>query len=600
MNFNCINDLGIFLGDHFLKDPTAKPILVTPEPCPPGMEGDLTVNCFRLARDLRSKPELIAEKALEFLLKRSDIKNAVQIKAFVNITLKAEVLFNETIGDTDSLLADVYVEKAKRKKYLIEYSAPNTNKPLHLGHLRNNALGMGLTSLLRRVGHDVSAVNLINDRGIHICKSMIGYERFGKETTPEGTGRKGDHFVGDFYVLYDKELKRQIKELREQNNDLSELTDDELFIKTEIGNAAQQILIKWENNDPEVRKLWKTMNDWVISGFDETYKRMGVEFDKVYFESDTYTSGKNIVIKGYEDGLFKKNEDGSIFADLDKFKLGKKILLRADGTSVYITQDIGTSLKKYEDFRSDSLIWVVGDEQIHHFNTLFAILKVLGHKWADDLHHLAYGMVNLPSGKMKSREGTVVDADNLFDEMVELSKQATLERCGENIPDDIDRRSEIVGLGALKFMLLKFNPKTTIMFDPGASVKFEGDTGPYVQYVCARINSILRKAEEKDIEFSVGEKLDWELLDTKWERELAMCASFYPKTLQFAAEKLDCSTLISYLINLAKTFNAFYRECPVLSANDDIRAARLTLCKAIREVLEDGLNTLTIDVPDAM
>ncbi len=600
MNFKCIKDLSKSLTESFLGTDAKETITISPELCPPNMEGDITVNCFRLARSLRSKPDTIAEKTVEFFSSHPDITKVEKLKAFVNITLRSEALYSETLGNTEKLLKDAVLDDIDKVKTLIEYSAPNTNKPLHLGHLRNNTLGMALVSLLRRVGNDTVAVNLVNDRGIHICKSMLAYKMFGNGTTPETTGKKGDHFVGEFYVLFDAELRKQLKALKETNPELADKADEELFTKTEIGAAAQETLIKWENSDPETIELWKTMNSWVLKGFDETYERMGIKFDKIYLESDTYKLGKSIVLKGLEEGVFKKREDGAIYADLKKYKLNEKVLLRSDNTSVYITQDIGTTLLKYNDFNPKKQIWVVGDEQIHHFKTLFSIMKELGYKWADNLYHLAYGMVNLPSGKMKSREGTVVDADNLFDEMVDLAKQATLERCGDAIPKDIDKRSEIIGLGALKFMLLKFNPKTTIMFDPQASIKFEGDTGPYVQYVCARINSILRKAEEQYGKISF-EDVNWKLLDSKWERKLAVLSAFYRSALVSSAEKLDCSGLISYLINLAKAYNSFYRECYVLNAETpELRNARLALSASVRTILKDGLNTLTIDIPEAM
>ena len=601
MNFKCITDLAKFLTDSFLGIDAKETISILPELCPPNMSGDITVNCFRLARPLCGKPDSIAERAEEFLCTHSDILKVEKIKAFVNICLTSKALYGETLADTESLLKDAVLDDEEKVKTLIEYSAPNTNKPLHLGHLRNNALGMALASLLRRVGNDVIAVNLVNDRGIHICKSMLAYKLFGNGKTPEEAAKKGDHFVGDFYVLFDAELKKQLKALKETNSELADNAEEELFTKTEIGAAAQDTLKKWENNDTETIELWKTMNNWVLKGFDETYKRMGIEFDKVYLESDTYKLGRDIVIKGLDEGIFKKREDGAIYADLKKYKLNEKVLLRADNTSVYITQDIGTTLLKYNDFHPEKQIWIVGDEQIHHFKTLFSIMKELGYKWADNLYHLAYGMVNLPSGKMKSREGTVVDADNLFDEMIDLAKQATLERCDGIIPQDIDKRSEIIGLGALKFMLLKFNPKTTIMFDPRASIKFEGDTGPYVQYVCARINSILRKAQEQYGKISSNSEVNWDLLDSKWERKLAVLSAFYRSALITSAEKLDCSGLISYLINLAKAYNSFYRECPVLNAEtSELRNARLALSLSVRTILKDGLNTLTIDIPEAM
>ena len=596
MNFKCINDL----IKHF-SEIAGEEIELTPEICPDGMDGELTVNCFRLARPLKMKPDMIADKAEEFLAAHPDIEKASKVKAFVNITIKPEALFNDTLADINTIMSDSKIKPEAKRKYLVEYSAPNTNKPLHLGHLRNNTLGMSLVSLLRRVDHDVAAVNLVNDRGVHICKSMVGYKHFGNNETPESINKKGDHFVGDFYVLYDKELKKQIAELKQSNPELAEESDEDLFTKTAIGEEAQATLRKWENSDPETIALWKEMNSWVMDGFNETYERMGIKFDKVYFESDTYKLGKNIILDGLKKGILKTREDGAVIAPLKKYKLNDKVVLRADGTSVYITQDIGTTLKKYEDFKPDTQVWVVGDEQIYHFNTLFAILKELGYDWGDNLYHLAYGMINLPHGKMKSREGTVVDADNLFDEMADIAKNATIERSGDNIPEDIDTRSEIIAQGALKFMLLKFNPKTTITFDPQASIKFEGDTGPYVQYVCARINSIIKKAKAQGIDIDTQEKIDWSLLTSQWEKNLAVLASFYPQTLLTAAEKMDCSGIILYLLKLAKAYNSFYRECPVLIAEtEELKVARLKLSQAIKDIISDGLRTLTIDIPEAM
>lgn len=599
MILSCVQELSQFLPNAFAVTPAA-PLEICPELCPSEMDGDLTINCFRLAKPLRQNPMAVADKALEFLRDHPDVAHAEKVKAFVNFTMNAAPLFHQTAQRVNALLDMAKLPEDQCRRELIEYSAPNTNKPLHLGHLRNNCLGMALVSLLRRVGHDVVAVNLVNDRGVHICKSMLAYQRFGDGVTPETAGKKGDHLVGDFYVKYDAELRKQLKELRDAKPELASESDDALFTQTEIGAATQDMLIKWENNDPDVRALWKTMNGWVLDGFNQTYERMGVKFDKVYFESDTYSLGKDIALDGLEKGVFQRREDGAVFADLSAFKLNQKILLRSDGTSVYITQDIGTTLKKFEEFQPEGMVWVVGDEQIHHFNVLFAILKQLGYKWADNLNHLAYGMVNLPSGKMKSREGTVVDADNLFDEMFDLAKQATLERCGDDIPGDIDERCERIAMGALKFMLLKFNPKSTIMFDPDASVRFEGDTGPYAQYACARINSILRKAEERGYAFE-PDQVDWNLLDSKWERDVATRLMLYPEALQQAAERMDSSGVVAYVLNLAKAFNAFYRESPVLNAdNDALRQARLALCAAVHVTLLDALNTLTIPVPDAM
>lgn len=597
MNLRIIDNLRSYLSDKFSV--SKESINIQLEICPPNMDGELTVNCFKLAPVLKSKPDVISESILAFLLSHEDILGAEKIKAFVNFKFKAVPLYKGTISNVKNILDAAKVSSDNKKRVLIEYSAPNTNKPLHLGHLRNNTLGMSLASLLRRVGHDVFAVNLINDRGIHICKSMLAYKRFGNGITPESSGKKGDHLVGDFYVKFDQELKKELSALKESDPQYIDKTDEELFGLTSIGQEAQEILRRWENSDPEIISLWKTMNDWVIKGFEVTYKRMGIKFDKIYLESDTYKLGKDVVINGEKDGIFKKREDGAIIVDLKPFGLTEKVLLRSDNTSVYITQDIGTTLKKDADFHPDQQIWVVGDEQIHHFKTLFAIMKVLGHTWADKLYHLAYGMINLPSGKMKSREGTVVDADNLFDDMRNLAKSATLERLNGEIPEDIDSRSEIIAIGALKFMLLKFNSKTTILFDPQASIKFEGDTGPYVQYVCARINSILKKyAQEGNVASS---DVNWALLDSKWEKELAIQASFYPEALQLAAEKLDCSVLVNYLLDLAKAYNSFYRECSVLNADSpELKKARIALSSAIKDIIADGLKTLTIDIPEVM
>jgi arginyl-tRNA synthetase len=596
MSFLCISDL-----DNHLKKLYSGPEGFTSpvEICPPEMAGDLTVNCFRAASHLRRKPDEIADAAVAFLSAHPDVVKAEKIKAFVNISMTNESALRDTLADMSALMDAGKVPADKRKKILVEYSAPNTNKPMHLGHVRNNTLGMALVSLLRRAGHDVSAVNLINDRGIHICKSMLAYSRFGEGVTPESAGVKGDHFVGGWYVRYNKELSAQIAALKQASPELASKTDEELFPQTETGAAAQKMLLDWEAGDSATVGLWKKMNAWVIAGFEETYKRMGIRFDRVYLESETYLLGKKFILDFLEKGVFFKKPNGAVAADLGK--LGEKVLLRADGTSVYITQDIGTTVKKHDEFSADTQIWVVGDEQALHFKMLFAILEKMGFKWADSLFHLAYGMVNLPSGRMKSREGTVVDADNLFDEMKELAKSAALERCGDQIPEDIEERAEIIGMGAIKFMLLKFNPKTTVMFDPQASIKFEGDTGPYLQYACARINSIERKGAERGLRADSFAEPEWKLLSAPEEKALAVTASFYPKAILGAAEKLDNSILANYLLDLAKSFNRFYRERQVLNApSEDLAKARLALCLRIRDILADGLTTLTIGVPPAM
>jgi arginyl-tRNA synthetase len=578
-------------------------VVVNHEFCPPEQEGDITVNCFRFAKTLKANPIEVAARVTAFFEEHDDVEKVSCVKAFVNVTLKAGPLFRDTLADGKGLLEGVALPEGERKRILIEYSAPNTNKPLHLGHVRNNVLGDATVSLLKRIGHDVIPVNLVNDRGIHICKSMIAYERWGEGRTPEDENRKGDHYVGSLYVRYDVELKEQLATLRAGDPALAGESDDALADRTEIGAATRGMLMKWEAEDPAVHALWKKMNDWAMSGINATYDRMGIVFDKVYFESGTYREGKRIVLGGLENGVFSKREDGAIEADLEKEKLGRKVLLRADGTSVYITQDIGTSVLKQNDFEPDEQIWVVGDEQIHHFKVLFALLKKLGFAWTSDLVHMSYGMVDLPSGKMKSREGTVVDADELLDEMERLARTGCLERAlsrGENPPADLDRRAVVIGQGALKYWLLRFKARSRILFDPAASIGFEGDTGPYVQYACARIRSILSKAT--DGEEGPGEsEVEWNALGHAEERGLALRCAAYPARVRKAASDLDPSLLCDYLLTLAKEFSRFYDACPVLKASSStLRRERLALCARVLALLEDGLKTLTIDVLESM
>ncbi len=593
MNF--LSDIEAHLRQTFPNYPAEN--ILSLEACPAGQQGDFTLNCFRIGK-FCGNPMAAADTIVEFLNSHADVESVTAVKAFVNITLKPAALHQGGAADPRALLDRGLLPENERKRVLIEFSAPNTNKPQHLGHVRNNTLGMALGALLKRVGHDVIEINLVNDRGIHICKSMLCYQRVGNGRDPENTGIKGDHLVGDFYVEYNRMLSDEIKTLKAARPDLADKDSEELFLETEIGQATQKMLQDWEAGVPEVRELWQMMNNWVFAGFAETYKRMGIDFNHTYLESETYLLGKDIIAAGLEKGVFTHRDDGAVICDLGK--MGKKVVLRSDGTSVYITQDIGTTRKKYDDYRPESMIWVVGDEQNLHFQMLFEIMKRLGFEWAKDLYHLSYGMVNLPNGRMKSREGTVVDADDLFDEMSQLARNACAERGSENVSEsELAERGEIIGLGALKFMLLKFNPKTTITFDPAASVRFEGDTGPYVQYVATRIASIERKAAEKG--FVPVKDADWSLLGAAAEREIAVKLFFYPSVLQTAAAKRDCSGLVEYLLELAKAFNRFYRDCPVLSAGDDaLVTARLSLADAVRMVIADGLHTLTIGIPEAM
>ena len=593
MNFRFLRDLSA----HLAQTKGVAAIDIVPELCPPEMKADLTVNAFKLAKALKSPPLPLAEEIRAFLAGHADLAGVECVKAFVNVRLHPEALFRDSVGDAAALL-DGRFPAAQRRRVLVEFSAPNTNKPQHLGHVRNNTLGMATAALLRTAGHDVIPVNLINDRGIHICKSMLAYQRFGNGATPASTGMKGDHFVGDYYVKYDAEFRRQLAELKAARPELAGKESDELFLEVEIGRAAQEMLLKWEQGDAEIRQLWETMNGWVIAGFNETYQRMGVKFDKVYLESQTYMLGKDIIQDGLARGAFQKREDGAVVIDLEAEKLGTKVVLRSDGTSVYITQDIGTTLMKQNEHQPDRQIWVVGDEQIFHFKVLFAILQKIGYSWAKDCHHMAYGMVNLPSGKMKSREGTVVDADDLFDEMEKLARAACQERAGADaVVENLDERAHIIGMGALKFMLLKVNPKTTMMFDPNASIQFEGDTGPYVQYAYARIASMLRKAGAD----ALAAPVDWTVLGADEEKALALCLAGYGNALRGAADNLDPSGLAGYLLDVARAFSRFYQACPVLVApTPELRRARLELSARARDILKAGLAALTIGTLESM
>jgi arginyl-tRNA synthetase len=588
------------IAEKLGKESNAIPEII-PELCPPNVNADFAVNCFKLAASLKTNPELTAGTLVSILSSDPSVEKIEKIKAFVNIRLKSSLLHDLCIKAARQTLSGALLPPELRQTILVEFSSPNTNKPLHLGHLRNNAVGNSISALLKKNGHNVIKANLINDRGIHICKSMLAYQLFGNGITPESAGMKGDHLVGDFYVKFNAEFKSQADKLRQKNPDLKNVPDDDLFEKTPIGIQAQDMLLRWEKADPDVIALWKKMNQWALDGFDETYKRMNISFDKIYRESETYLLGKKIIEKALQQNIFFKREDGAVYADLEKYGLDKKVLLRADGTSVYITQDIGTTVLKHQDFSPSIQIWVVGDEQNHHFKTLFAVLKELNIEWADKLFHLSYGMVNLPSGRMKSREGTVIDADDLFNEMFTLAKNAAIERIGEKqVPKDIDERSEIIGQGALKFMLLKFNPKTTVTFDPQASVKFEGDTGPYIQYACARINSILKNCREKNIPYN-PENANFAKLDSPEERDLSVRISLYRVALLQAESKLDTSILAAYLLDTAKSFSRFYRDHSIINADDnDTRDARIKLSLSVKDILTQGLDILGIKIPEAM
>ncbi len=477
---------------------------------------------------------------------------------------------------------------------MVEYSSPNTNKPLHLGHVRNNLLGFSLAEILKACGNRVVKTNIVNDRGIHICKSMLAWQKWGEGITPESAGKKGDHLIGDFYVLFDKHFKAETKELMEKG-----MTEDEAKAASPLMKEAREMLVKWEQKDPEVRALWETMNSWVYAGFDETYKRMGVDFDKIYYESQTYLEGKGKVLEGLEAGKMYRKEDGSVWADLTPEGLDHKLLLRADGTSVYMTQDIGTAKLRYEDYPIDKMIYVVGNEQNYHFQVLSILLDRLGFKWGKDLVHFSYGMVELPEGKMKSREGTVVDADDLMDDMVATARavSAELGKLDGLSEAETGAICEMVGLGALKYFLLKVDPRKNMTFNPKESIDFNGNTGPFIQYTHARIRSVLRKAADEgmtDVSYA-------DVIPGEREITLIQALADFPSVVQNAGATYSPALIANYVYDLVKTYNQFYHDCSILKESDPaVRSLRLELSRQTARVIASGMKLLGIDVPERM
>ncbi len=555
-------------------------------------EGDYTLVVFPLLRRSRKSPEATAAEVGEYLVANcSEISGFNVVKGFLNLSLGVGFWaqrFAEIYGDDNFGTAP-----ATGRTIMIEYSSPNTNKPLHLGHIRNNLLGYSVAQILKANGHNVIKVNLVNDRGIHICKSMLAWKLYGNGETPESSGMKGDHLVGKYYVEFDKHYKEQIKELVAQGK-----SEDEAKKTAPVMLAAQEMLRKWEAKDPEVYALWETMNGWVYDGFDVTYKALGVDFDKVYYESQTYLLGKSLVEEGLAKGIFFRKEDNSVWIDLTADGLDQKLLLRGDGTSVYMTQDLGTAFRRFEDNKLDDMIYVVGNEQNYHFQVLKLILKKLGYDWSDNIYHLSYGMVELPEGKMKSREGTVVDADDLIADMVstarEMSKElGKLDGCSD---EEADAVSTMVGLGALKYFILKVDPKKTMLFDPRESIDFNGNTGPFIQYTHARICSILRKAKEAGIDRSLQ---CGDILPVETELIKTLCD--YPNVVAAAGESFAPSFIANYAYELAKKFNGYYHDYSILrEENTAICAMRLRLAESVAGVLKSAMKLLGIDVPDRM
>jgi len=572
--------------------------------------GDFALGCFPLSRILKNSPQHIAELLAEKIPEDDTIEKIVATGPYLNITVRKEILFQLTISEILSS-PDTFgnSDYGSGERVLIEYSAPNTNKPQHLGHARNNLLGMALSNMLEAIGHTVIRVNLVNDRGVHICKSMLAYQKFGKNKTPETEGIKGDNFVGHYYVLYEKEQQREWQDwLAGKGIDVNTLDDGQLrtlegdFLGESKWYAqVKELLKKWEDDDPDVVELWRKMNNWVYQGFEVTYKRLGCKFDKTYYESQTYKLGKDLIDEGLKKKLFYKKEDGSVWIDLSKEKLGEKLLLRSDGTSVYMTQDLGTTKMKFNDFNMNHAVWIVGDEQIYHFQVLFKIMKKLGFQWADGCYHLAYGMIDLPSGKMKSREGTVVDADDLMNQLFEMEKKEIKKRQLGIPEDELEKTAEILAIGALKFFVLKFGPQTRMLFNPAESISFYGFTGPYLQYAYVRIRSIFRKTEATDYQGISAQHCDFKLLQQPEEIALVRRLHDFPKEIKASASAYNPSRLAGYLYELAKEFSKFYHEHSVLHAKSPaLIQGRLCLAEATGIVLKRGLQLLGIDVPERM
>ena len=556
-------------------------------------EGDYTVVVFPLLRASRKSPEATATELGEKIASTTpEIKSFNVIKGFLNLVVDASfwaARFSEIVNTEEYGMAP-----KTGRTIMIEYSSPNTNKPLHLGHIRNNLLGYSVATILKANGNNVIKVNLVNDRGIHICKSMLAWQLYGGGETPESSGMKGDHLVGKYYVEFDKHYKAEIKELMANG-----LSEDEAKKQAPVMLQAQEMLRKWEAKDPEVYALWEKMNGWVYDGFDVTYKAMGVDFDKVYYESETYLLGKSLVEEGLQKGVFFRKEDNSVWIDLEADGLDQKLLLRGDGTSVYMTQDLGTALRRFEDNNLDDMIYVVGNEQNYHFQVLKLVLKKLGYEWSDNIFHLSYGMVELPEGKMKSREGTVVDADDLIADMIGTAREMSdelgkLDGCSE---EEAAAISEMVGLGALKYFILKVDPKKTMLFDPRESIDFNGNTGPFIQYTHARICSILRKAEETGI--TTENYTNASLLDE--EVELIKTLTEYPAAVRSAAQQFAPSVIAAYAYELAKQFNGYYHDHSILKEQDaTTRSLRLMLAEQVARVIRSAMSLLGIAVPERM
>ena len=551
-------------------------------------EGDFTIVIFPLVKQLKKSPNVLGEELGEELLKLVDfVEKYNVVKGFLNISVRS-TLFFEIFKETQENFGKI---EPKNKKVMVEYSSPNTNKPLHLGHIRNILLGYSVSQILQEAGYEVVKTQIVNDRGVHICKSMLAWEKFGNGETPAISGLKGDKLVGNYYVKFDQEYKKEIEALKQEG-----ISEEEAKKQAPLFSEAQKMLLDWEKEDSKVRQLWEMMNQWVYAGFAETYKRLGVDFDQIQYESNTYLLGKNLIQEGLAKGVFFKKEDGSVWCDLTDEGLDEKLLLRGDGTSVYMTQDLGTAVGRFEDNDIQKLIYTVGNEQDYHFQVLFKILKKLGYQWADQLYHLSYGMVELPNGKMKSREGTVVDADDLMQEMYLTAKEKAQELGKlENLTDEEKEKSyEIVGMGALKYFMLKVDPKKKMLFNPAESIDFNGNTGPFIQYTYARIKSLLERADFQNPDLV-------EVVPNASEKELISRLSEMKNVVEKSSETLSPAHLANYIYDLVKAYNSFYQNNPILNQEDEtVKNFRLHLSSLTSNTIKKGLGLLGIGVVNRM
>ena len=568
---------------------------ITPQTTKKEFEGNLTIVVFPWVKAARKSPEAVGTEIGEWLVANEPAVNRFNvIKGFLNIVIEP-TFWNSVLNDIEK--AENYGLTAATEEsplVMVEYSSPHTNKPLHLGHVRNNLLGYSLSEILKACGNRVVKTNIVNDRGIHICKSMLAWKKWGEGATPESTGKKGDHLIGDFYVLFDKHYKAELNELMAIG-----MSQEEAEKASPLMLEAREMLRLWEQKDPEIRGLWEMMNEGVYAGFDETYKRMGVDFDKIYYESNTYLEGKEKVLEGLEKGIMYRKEDNSVWADLTDAGLDHKLLLRSDGTSVYMTQDIGTAKLRYQDYPIDKMIYVVGNEQNYHFQVLSLLLDRLGFKWGKDLVHFSYGMVELPEGKMKSREGTVVDADDLMDEMVNSAREVSKElgKLDGCTAEEADAISEIVGLGALKYFLLKVDPRKNMTFNPKESIDFNGNTGPFIQYTYARIRSVLRKAAEAGYSMTDYSKVE----PNEKEISLIQRLADFPAVVAEAGRTYSPALIANYVYDLVKEYNQFYHDYSIMrEENEAIRSLRLCLSDCTSRVISTGMSLLGIQVPERM